>query len=1324
MIRLKRDIQRNRERVATATPPGSLHARPADAVGTAASRQPGRPLVGACSSRPTRPGRAVGAFAAVALLALFALFAAPMPASAQSDIWSATMTVGSLTRDSATTSRIGYGEAFNPNPAYGSLSDTTFATGGTDYTVRLLAYGSASPAGLKLFLTDRVPEGLVLHLGDSSFDFSDATITPASGDFLYSWTNPGLNWADDATVAVRLAPEIPTLSIAAGSSPVEFGSIADFTVSRTGITDGKLPFRIRLKEEAGRTGTYHFLPGQSTVTISHLAWDRDNEGNPLCTITFVLVPRDAYSVSSTAGEATVIVTPSSGDTCSTAGTPITPTPVYSGLAVTPTHAVEGLDPTMDFVVTLQPAATSQVTVDYATEDGTARAGADYTTTSGTLTFEVGEGKKTVAVPIIDDDVEDSGERLRLRLSNASGATITLNGQYGIIYNSEEERQAAQGASALSASFENVPASHDGESAFTFGLRFGEDVEGLSYETLRDEAFDVDGGTVSNARRLTQGSNQSWEIEVEPDSRGAVTITLPAGGVVETSDGRRLGGAVSATVAGPPEPLTASFQNVPASHAGENDAFDVRILFDAALAGSWTNVRDAITVTNGTHTQTNRVDGRSDLWNIGVEPTSNADVTVRLAASVPCDEAGPLCTSDGRRVEAVLSTTIEGPEENETDPEEEEPVEETTEEVIEEPASMLSISDARATEGVDGSMSFTVTLSPVASDAVTVEYATADGSAQAGQDYTGVSGVLRFSPDETSKAIEVTVLDDGHDEGENKFYILLYGAEGAEIADRIGNGVIVNSDPMPQSWLGRFGRAASDHVVEAIGARLRGGVQQTQVTVGGRRVDRLFGLDRQGAAFHGEALPDDSRWASMDPLRADGPAGGGSGSGLGGRTRAGLSGTTGQFASQSPGFGKIPNGIGLGGTGAGQVYRGASDSHGLPELRDVIMGSSFFYSRAPGEEAGQSQEPGWLGQWSAWGRTAATRFSGADGPLSLNGEVATTMLGVDSQWDRWLAGVVVSHSEGEGAYTHTGAFGGDVKSSLTSLHPFASYALNERTSFWGVLGYGVGGLSLTPEGQASGIGADLATAMAAFGGRGVLSRRAGGFGLAVVSDALVTNTVSESVEDLMGAAGATSRLRVMLEGSGSLMLATGGVLRPTLEAGLRYDGGDAETGAGLEVGGGLAYIAGRVAVEVNARTLLAHEDTEYEEWGFSSSITYLPGSDGRGLSMKLGSAWGATQSGVQLLWTRQDASGLGHGAAMDAAQRFQAELGYGLNGRKIDGLWYPYFAAEAADGGEQVLRMGLRLTSGPNVRTGLALGQRERGREAPENALQLTGMIRW
>ena len=81
-------------------------------------------------------------------------------------------------------------------------------------------------------------------------------------------------------------------------------------------------------------------------------------------------------------------------------------------------------------------------------------------------------------------------------------------------------------------------------------------------------------------------------------------------------------------------------------------------------------------------------------------------------------------------------------------------------------------------------------------------------------------------------------------------------------------------------------------------------------------------------------------------------------------------------------------------------------------------------------------------------------------------------------------------------------GGAVGSTLTSLHPFARYEFNERTSVWGVAGYGTGGLRLTPDGTETALDAGLATRMAAFGGRGVVSRRGGGFELAALSDAVL------------------------------------------------------------------------------------------------------------------------------------------------------------------------------------------------------------------------------
>ena len=109
----------------------------------------------------------------------------------------------------------------------------------------------------------------------------------------------------------------------------------------------------------------------------------------------------------------------------------------STLSVSDAVATEGDDATLDFVVTLAPAAAGVVTVDYATSDGTATAGDDYTATSGTLTFAAGETTKTVSVPVLDDLVEDDGETVNFALSNASGASLGDGAAVGTIRNTED-----------------------------------------------------------------------------------------------------------------------------------------------------------------------------------------------------------------------------------------------------------------------------------------------------------------------------------------------------------------------------------------------------------------------------------------------------------------------------------------------------------------------------------------------------------------------------------------------------------------------------------------------------------------------------------------------------------------------------------------------------------------------------------------------------------------------------------------------------------------------------------------------------------------------
>ena len=110
---------------------------------------------------------------------------------------------------------------------------------------------------------------------------------------------------------------------------------------------------------------------------------------------------------------------------------------------------------------------------------------------------------------------------------------------------------------LTAEVLGAPASHDGQTAFTFELRFSEEFD-ISYKTLRDHAFTVTAGSVTGARRLERPANIRWEITVEPDSGADVAITLPvtldceANGAICTEGGRMLSSRLDVTVPGPDE----------------------------------------------------------------------------------------------------------------------------------------------------------------------------------------------------------------------------------------------------------------------------------------------------------------------------------------------------------------------------------------------------------------------------------------------------------------------------------------------------------------------------------------------------------------------------------------------------------------------------------------------------------------------------------------------------------------------------------------------------------------------------------------------------
>ena len=828
------------------------------------------------------------------------------------------------------------------------------------------------------------------------------------------------------------------------------------------------------------------------------------------------------------------------------------------------------------------------------------------------------------------------------------------------------------------------------------------------------------------------------------------------------------------------PLTVRFASPPERHDG-TQRVKVRVAFSEPVEESPERVGEhGVRVEGGEVTSVRPVGGhapggsearegirsaggqedREIMWEFEIEPDSTDDMTMTLEAGRPCDEPGAICTADGRALSEGISTTVRGPDAETPAP--------LTARVARAPAEhdgkaalkvrvafseavavgnrafrdhgvgvsggrvtkvrkvngrrdrweltvkpsshgnvtvllappldcaasgalctadgralsntisatvrgpvAVSVADARAREGEDETIDFAVSLSRAASGPVSVTYASADRTARAGEDYRARQGKLRFAPGETAKTVSVPVLDDAHDEGEETMRLRLSAASGAVIADGEATGTIENSDPMPQAWLARFGRTVAGHVTDAVGERLTGPAGGgSHVTLGGQRLS---------LAGHAPDVPVASGPEAADGLTA--------------------------FADRI----------------ADRPLTG----------RELLLGSSFRL--APGDGDASTR-------WTAWGGAAQSRFEGDADGLALDGDVTTFTLGADAAWSRWLAGVALAYSTGEGGYRdhaardgHPDLGSGTLGSTLTGVHPYARYRAGERLTLWGMLGYGTGDLTLTVKGRDgapdTNTDTDTRFRMAAAGGRGVLvaAGDTGGFELATRTDAQFVRMTSEKTDGLAATTADASRLRLALEGSHRIERASGQTLTPSLEVGLRHDGGDAETGAGIEVGGGVRYAdpALGLTVEAKARGLVAHEDSDYREWGASGSVRIDPGASGRGLSLTLAPTWGAASGGADRLWSLRDARHFAANDTFDPAARLDAEAGYGLGAFGGRGLMTPYAGFGLSETGARAWRTGVRWTLGPAVAFGVEGTRSEPANDdAPEHGLAIRATLRW
>ena len=564
---------------------------------------------------------------------------------------------------------------------------------------------------------------------------------------------------DTGTGTIEDDDAAPTITID-DATIVEGGDLV-FGIALTNPSSGDIELTVVATDVTAVEAT-DFAAGPYTVTIS--------AGDTTATLTVSTIEDVIAESDETFTLAIAGATGTVGDTSDTATGTITDDDADPDVLVDDATITEGGD--LVFTITLTNPSASTIAVDLTTTNGTAVAGDDYTATTDTVTFLPGETSATFTVPTLEDTTDEPDETLTVSASSATGTAGSI----------------ADTGTGTIVDDDDAPAVVIGDVSVIEGgdLVFGVTLSNASSGTITVDLTTADGtaaagddytsttGTITFAPGVTAAVftvPTTDDAVDEPDETLTVSVTGTTGTVGDTSD------TGIGTIVDDDDAPAVVIGDVSVTEGGD-------LVFDVSLSGpSASTITVDLTTADGTALAGD--DYSATTGTITFAPGVTAAIFTVPTTIDAVDEPDETLTV------SVTGTTGTVGDASDTG---------TGTIVDDDDAPAVVIGDVSVTEG--GDLVFDVTLSNASSGTITVDLATADGTAVAGDDYTATTGTITFAPGVTAATFTVPTTDDAVDEPNETLTVSVTGTTGTVgVTSDTGTGTIVDDEGTPAVIIG-------------------------------------------------------------------------------------------------------------------------------------------------------------------------------------------------------------------------------------------------------------------------------------------------------------------------------------------------------------------------------------------------------------------------------------------------------------------------------------------------------------------------------------------